>query len=297
MQVVSAQPTSGSALCDHGQRAARHLRWRAADARRRLRHFVPEKVSATLPNGAYTYRRLGERGRLGNQLFQIAATIGIAREREARVLLPAGWPYRPYFSLPTDVFAGPIQLARSREAWPAAVSIEPQWRSYLQDYDLWAMVRDEVWRLLQPSDLAIGEANARLPELVELREKTAVHVRRGDYVEGRTIHRPCHPSYYERAVDEVLRRTPDTHLLVFSDDHAWVKSHLDLPAPIHIEGNPEWLDLTLMSLCDQHICANSTFSWWGAFLSTDPSPIIPFVPGTLPDFRRLCPAGWRLETA
>jgi hypothetical protein len=60
-----------------------------------------------------------------------------------------------------------------------------------------------------------------------------------------------------------------------------------------VSGNPDWLDLAFMSRCEHHICANSTFSWWGAFLSEDPRPVVPWLHGVLPEgFRRALPQHW-----
>jgi len=82
------------------------------------------------PMSTLTYR-LGERGRLGNQLFQIAGTIGIAASMDTDPVFLKSWNYRTYFSLPDRFFAGRLSIARSGLAWPYAVCIDEQARVYL----------------------------------------------------------------------------------------------------------------------------------------------------------------------
>ncbi len=103
---------------------------------------------------------------------------------------------------------------------------------------------------------------------------TALHVRRGDYL---TIdaHGACPPDYYRQAVDEISMRTsgPLT-CFVFSNDPDWARSNLNLnQETIIVDLNDECaghFDMALMATCTHHVIANSTFSWWGAWLSNEP---------------------------
>lgn len=231
---------------------------------------------------------------LGNQLFQIAGTYALASELGVGVALRKEWPYRPYFSVPSEWFAGRWAVHRCQESLDYATGIPVVSRVYLQDLALWGGREDEIRRLLRPSPRAFAEADATHADLLALPDKTAVHVRRGDFLQPRMPHEPCPASYYEAAADLVLAEAPDTRFVVFSDDIGWCRRELRLADPVFVEGNPNWLDLTLMTRCEHHICANSTFSWWGAFLSGDPSPIVPWLAGTIPEeFRRIHPPHWR----
>lgn len=104
----------------------------------------------------------------------------------------------------------------------------------------------------------------------------SVHVRRGDYVTNpvTSAHHPtCGPEYYLRSSEHVLRSHPDARFFVFSDDIPWAKEHLHFAAPVEfIDGpdRPAHKDMLLMSRCKHHIIANSSFSWWGAWLNADP---------------------------
>jgi hypothetical protein len=248
-------------------------------------------VRRLAPLSTFTYP-LGRHGRLGNQLFQIAGTIGIAESLNRQALFPKRWKYRKYFSLGVEFYADRITIARCDQAWPLATSIDEAARIYLQDLSLWSACRETLYRSLQTSDLAQEVASRRYPDLLALPSKTAVHVRRGDYLSDRS-HRPCPLGYYEQAIELIQAQAPSTQFVVFSDDIAWCRQHLTLPGAYYVTGNPDWLDLALMSHCEHHICANSTFSWWGAFLSADPSPIVPWLTGVQWPLRMSQPQGWR----
>lgn len=104
----------------------------------------------------------------------------------------------------------------------------------------------------------------------------SVHIRRGDYVSNpvvNSVHGVCDLDYYQRAV-KFLRsylHSEDLHFFVFSDDPAWVKQHMDFgPASTFVSHNntsKNYEDLRLMSACRHHVIANSSFSWWGAWLN------------------------------
>lgn len=122
-------------------------------------------------------------------------------------------------------------------------------------------------------------ANAPLAERMRRENAVSLHVRRGDYVSHRAtaaLHGALPPAYYEAAVAHILDRVPNPVFYVFSDDIPWVKKHLRLAAPTYfVEHNRQAFDdLQLMSLCRHHVIANSSFSWWGAWLNQDPEKIV-----------------------
>jgi hypothetical protein len=103
----------------------------------------------------------------------------------------------------------------------------------------------------------------------------AIHVRRGDYVSlasAASLHGVLPISYYDHALAYVRERTVNPQFFVFSDDIAWCEMHLPLKREevtyvVHNTGGAAWQDLALMSRCHHHIIANSSFSWWGAWLA------------------------------
>lgn len=109
----------------------------------------------------------------------------------------------------------------------------------------------------------------------------SLHVRRGDYVSNPTtnlFHGTCSPEYYKAAEEEVRSRHGDVQLFVFSDDPDWADANLCFRSPAHVvrHNGPEgdYEDLRLMSLCQHHIIANSTFSWWAAWLCEYPQKTV-----------------------
>ena len=81
--------------------------------------------------------------------------------------------------------------------------------------------------------------------------------------------------YYTKALKFLVPNLSFPTFFVFSDDIAWAKHYLRLPYPAHfVEGNTAADDLLLMASCKHHIIANSTFSWWGAWLNPSPDKIV-----------------------
>ena len=104
----------------------------------------------------------------------------------------------------------------------------------------------------------------------------SVHIRRGDYLDPKysgLYEGICDEAYYERAIRQMKALLPDAVFFFFSNDIGWVKEHYSGEAYVAVEGNGEdtgYADLWLMSKCRHHIIANSSFSWWGAWLNDAP---------------------------
>lgn len=101
----------------------------------------------------------------------------------------------------------------------------------------------------------------------------SVHVRRGDYASDpktRSYHGLLEQTWYEAAMGSMLEHVPDAHFFVFSDEPGWAREQFRSTAPITVlepHSSPE--DMALMARCRHHIIANSSFSWWGAWLNPD----------------------------
>lgn len=107
-------------------------------------------------------------------------------------------------------------------------------------------------------------------------ESVSIHVRRGDYVSNVSNYHGygvCPIEYYAQAIDLVKSKTTKPHFYIFSDDIAWVKKNLIFSGEavyVSVLGLDETIELYLMSLCQYNIIANSTFSWWAAWLNARP---------------------------
>lgn len=144
--------------------------------------------------------------------------------------------------------------------------------------------------------------NREMAERICSTESVAVHFRRGDYVDSAktaAYHGVLPLAYYHRALDHLRARgVVNPRLFVFSDDSRWVRDHVDFPLPVEfVDHNPHevsYEDLRLMTLCRHAIVANSSFSWWGAWLNRKPDKIVVaprrwLIHDTMPD---LIPPGW-----
>ena len=100
----------------------------------------------------------------------------------------------------------------------------------------------------------------------------SVHFRRGDYLQVASLNLTL--DYYNEAISIFLEKFPYFKLLVFSDDIEWCKEVLVGDNIYFSQGNSNYVDMCMMTLCDHNIIANSSFSWWGAYLNTSPDKTI-----------------------
>lgn len=101
----------------------------------------------------------------------------------------------------------------------------------------------------------------------------SIHIRRGDYVANKNAnahHGTCTLGYYTEAIKLITNTYPEAVFFIFSDDIPWVKENLSTPNTKHFVSNQTTIkdeeEILLMSICNHHIIANSSFSWWGAWL-------------------------------
>lgn len=103
------------------------------------------------------------------------------------------------------------------------------------------------------------------------KESCSVHIRRGDYItdkKANSVHGTCDLGYYQKAIDLIKSKFKEIHFFIFSDDIVWTKENLKVNNATYIDHKTiPHEDIYLMSLCDHNITANSSFSWWGAWLN------------------------------
>lgn len=123
--------------------------------------------------------------------------------------------------------------------------------------------------------------NLELAEEIGAVNAVGLHVRRGDYASNsKTLatHGVCPLAYYEAAIRYIAESVDAPHFFVFSDDMDWVRANLNIDQPCryvdHNHGTESFNDMHLMSLCRHHIIANSSFSWWGAWLNPHEDKIV-----------------------
>ncbi|MCI6553177.1 MAG: alpha-1,2-fucosyltransferase [Lachnospiraceae bacterium] len=115
--------------------------------------------------------------------------------------------------------------------------------------------------------------NRKMAQRIEQTEAVSIHIRRGDYLDAENAAMfggICTENYYEGAIEEIKGRYPQAHFYIFSDDIPYVKERYQGKAYTVVDinrGRSSFYDIWLMSLCRHNICANSTFSFWGARLN------------------------------
>lgn len=159
---------------------------------------------------------------------------------------------------------------------PDGVYLDGYWQSEHYFLDATNAIRDE----LQPPEPETARQR-EVAAAIDAERSISLHVRRGDYVSSRVAREvlgTCDPSYYRRAIETIAERVDSAHAFVFGDEPAWAREHLDLPIPMtvvdHNGADDAHCDLALMARCRHHVIANSSFSWWGAWLSPNPEKIV-----------------------
>lgn len=232
-------------------------------------------------------------GGLGNQLFQyaIGRHLAMINMAELRLDLSEFATYELHaYSLdhlnvrarpasPEDI--APLRVVREERYF----HFDPGFRDYgdgvyLKGYwqteQYFAAIADVIRIDLQVRHPIAGRSLKLATEMAES-NSVSVHVRRGDYTPNTYTDQVLEAldlDYYARALRALAQDERGLRCFVFSDDHAWVKENLQLGHPtVYVDHNAadrNYDDLRLMSRCRHNIIANSSFSWWGAWLNPNP---------------------------
>jgi hypothetical protein len=259
-----------------------------------------------------SFRSIGYMGRLGNQMFQFASSVGIAKKIGYPVFFPiencssfySNGPIDPKTGLNmqvkcdlTDCFNIPNEFFKSSNE--IAVNYIAREKNFTFDLDMYKIpdgtdlsgyfqtekyfkeIRNLLLEYFSFKPAIEERSSEYWKELIVNFSSgspiISLHVRRGDYTLYPDHHPTCSEEYYNNAMSLF---DPSSKFLVFSDDIEWCREKFN-SEKFHIvdSGNP-YVDLKLMSLCDHHINANSSFSWWGSWLNQKE------------DKRVICPANW-----
>ncbi len=155
-------------------------------------------------------------------------------------------------------------------------------KGYWNSYKYFENIRKELLEDFSFKYL-MNEDNQRIAELIANSENSvSLHVRRGDYLTIKGAREmfcsPYDDGYYDRAISFIEGKIDNPEFFLFSDEPDWVKENLKIKhkttvVDINKEDNSYW-DMKLMSLCKHNIIANSTFSWWAAWLNQNPNKIV-----------------------
>jgi len=231
------------------------------------------------------FNHIGRHGRLGNQMFQYAALRGIAETKGYEFCIPEStfkneWEDHQLFEAFT------LSNLKTKKFLSANYYQETQF-NYSQEYvnecpdnvNLFGYFQTEKY-FSHIAD-SIREDFTFKPQVLnpckeafDFDQAISIHVRRTDFVEKSIDHPLCSVEYYETALSKF---DSDLPVLIFSDDIEWCKEQeLFKPDRFMIsESNWNLVDMCLMTMCSHHIISNSSFSWWGAWLSGSDNVIAP----------------------
>ena len=180
----------------------------------------------------------------------------------------------------------------------------PKWdniclHGYFQSEKYFKEHESEIRTMFKADQKTEEYLQSKYGEVLSKDNTVSLHVRRGDYIGKEQFHPIVDKSYYEQAIEKHSGAT----FLVFSDDISWCKDNLpEGPEYVFVEGNKDYEDLYLMSKCAHNIIANSSFSWWGAWLNENKdkqvtAPSVWFGPALLPshDLKDLLPDEWEVK--
>ena len=225
-----------------------------------------------------SFEKLGQLGRMGNQLFQIAAVVSVAADNNLEARLPA-WKYM-------DLFVG--------EDWPVTIREVTEHhidnRLYVHS-KIQTTAHLNLQGLFQHNDYT-KNCEARLRRMLAFRpdlvadtvskvrrclpaypDCIAVHVRRTDYLSKEfAFLNVCTLEYYQHAID-ILRERTGCDVLVVSDDYDWCRENF--PGAIMSPGMDEREDFCILSQAKNKVISNSTFAWWATWLNPGGEVIAP----------------------
>jgi hypothetical protein len=225
-------------------------------------------------------------GRLGNNLFEIAACIGYAKKYGVKWGIKKGYVEQGFQANQVDRFMPDLpycggnyrRYSEHQRGWdndwfnyheipffPEGVELV----GFFQSEKYFENAKEEVLDTFRPY--------VRWRE--DLKGVCSIHVRRGDYVQHAGSFPPIGIQYLAQAMQVMIDKGV-TKFMVCSDDMDWCIQNILLVGPYsgyeieyHI-GTDEWDDFSTLASCDHHIIANSTFSWWNAYLGRNPNKVV-----------------------
>lgn len=240
-------------------------------------------------------------GGLGNQMFQYAAGRAQAIRDGSELLLDTSW----YDSQSLRALGLNAFNIHARTAAKEEIAEAKKGKGYLDGYwqseKYFARIEDVIRKEFTLKDAGGGKFQQTLKRIQET-NSVSLHIRRTDYLapKHQTIYAQMSLEYYEKAVERIQIFAKDVEIFVFSDDIDWVKKNLKIVGVpmtyVSSMGFSAEQELFLMSQCKYNITANSTFSWWGAWLNSNPNKIVVtpekwFLSGSMSE-KDLIPSTW-----
>ena len=220
---------------------------------------------------------------LGNQLFQIAAVLSYAKDNNFDAIFPVLNDREKYGSYVDNIFRkiNTEELNREvlifREHNSSYIPIPKYDKSilivdsYLQSEKYFSHNRDYILDMFSSRERDIEYIENKYGSILRNERTISLHIRRGDYTKLANHYFPLWESdYYNNAIENL----EDGKLIIFSDDVEWCRKSFKDKEVIYIQ-EEDYMELYVMSMCTDNIIANSTFSWWGAWMNKNKKVIAP----------------------
>lgn len=149
---------------------------------------------------------------------------------------------------------------------------------YWQHYKYFENIHPAIFKELTIKNPYTGFIESIINDINKNESSVSIHIRRGDYItdkQANNLMGVLPLSYYHSAINLIMQRIANPSFFIFSDDLEWARHNLNISSPCYyIDGGKDYFDLDLMSKCKHNIIANSSFSWWGAFLNKNINKIV-----------------------
>jgi len=156
-------------------------------------------------------------------------------------------------------------------------------RGLWQSEKYFSDIKDEILEIFK-FPIITDLKNKKILNSITNSNSVSIHVRRGDYISNSTYNEilgnACDSDYYIKAINKIYELIDNPIFYIFSDDINWVKENLGIVKKLKVQyidwnnGQNSFIDMQLMSLCKNNIIANSTFSWWGAWLNKNENKVV-----------------------
>lgn len=173
-------------------------------------------------------------------------------------------------------------VEKTKNYWPNINNIKSDCYlvGYWQSEKYFKHIKDIIKSEFVFKNELIGK-NAKIKNIIFDCNSVSLHVRRGDYISDtktNSVHGLCGVDYYSAAIKHIDEHITCPVYFIFSDDIEWAKTNIITHSPVlyieHNKKNNSFYDMQLMSLCKHNIIANSSFSWWAAWLNSNADKII-----------------------
>lgn len=247
-------------------------------------------------------------GRLGNQMFQFASTIGIGLERKIEVRFPIenclltqptgpfdplegknmevkcelleGFQISPEYFIPQrhlQIFSIYNENCFTYDSGTEHISENTSLYGYFQTEKYFSRYRDIILNQFRFKDDYRKKAELLFSDIRNYsgnKPVVSLHVRRGDYLMYQDHHPSCSFEYYSKATEKIKSLLGDCVFVIFSDDTLWCSDNFKGEDFKICSREDHFTEMCMMTLCDHNIIANSSFSWWGAWLNESMNKIV-----------------------